>query len=258
MKTISHLVAVSNDLVIGVDNDLPWNLKDDLAHFKKYTLNKIIIMGRKTYESIGRPLPNRINYVISRTLKKIDGADVFNNLEDAMNSAEKHNKKVNQDNEIIIIGGGYLFKETSSSVNKLVITRVDCNVKGDIYYPKIAKFNIILLMMFPLGLMSGFRHTFDTNPMQALNLFGLGTVLSLVFYFSAYFLYRRFGYENAIISALACGGRNVLLAYTITTPFMGAMFLPLIGAYQLPSFCLPLLGKKMVKWHTIDSQASLK
>ena len=126
------------------------------------------------------------------------------------------------------------------------------------YYPKIAKFNIILLMMFPLGLMSGFRHTFDTNPMQALSLFGLGTALSLVFYFSAYFLYRRFGYENAIISALACGGRNVLLAYTITTPFMGAMFLPVIGAYQLPSFCLPLLGKKMVKWHTIDSQASLK
>lgn len=130
--------------------------------------------------------------------------------------------------------------------------------KLNIYYPKIAKFNIILLMMFPLGLMSGFRHTFDTNPMQALSLFGLGTALSLVFYFSAYFLYRRFGYENAIISALACGGRNVLLAYTITTPFMGAMFLPLIGAYQLPSFCLPLLGKKMVKWHTIDSQASLK
>ena len=62
---------------------------------------------------------------------------MFNNLEDAMNSAEKHNKKENQDNEIIIIGGGYLFKETSSSVNKLVITRVDCNVKGDIYYPKI-------------------------------------------------------------------------------------------------------------------------
>ena len=53
MKIISHLVAVSNELVIGVDNDLPWNLKDDLAHFKKYTLNKVIIMGRKTYESIG-------------------------------------------------------------------------------------------------------------------------------------------------------------------------------------------------------------
>lgn len=122
------------------------------------------------------------------------------------------------------------------------------------YYPKIARFNIILLMMFPLGLMSGFRHTFDTDPMQALRLFGLGTFLALIFYFLAYGLYRRYGYENAIISALACGGRNVLLAYTITMPFMGALFLPLIGAYQLPSFCLPLLGKKMVKWHNLDTQ----
>ena len=137
MKTISHLVAVSNDLVIGVDNDLPWNLKDDLAHFKKYTLNKIIIMGRKTYESIGRPLPNRINYVISRTLKKIDGADVFNNLEDAMLAAEKHNHEMGVFNEIVIIGGGYLFKETLPVMNKLVITKVDCNVLGDIYYPKV-------------------------------------------------------------------------------------------------------------------------
>ena len=104
-------------------------------------------------------------------------------------------------------------------------------------------------MMFPLGLMGGFRHTFDTDMMQALSLLGLSTVMALIFYFSAYVLYRRFGYENAIISALVCGGRNVLLAYTITTPFMGALFLPLLGAYQLPSFSLPLLGKYMVKRH---------
>jgi dihydrofolate reductase len=137
MKIISHLVAVSNELVIGVDNDLPWNLKDDLAHFKKYTLNKVIIMGRKTYESIGRPLPNRINYVISRTIKEIDGAHVFNNLEEAILSAEKHNQDLNVENEIVIIGGGYLFNETLPIVNKLIITRVDCSVAGDIYYPKI-------------------------------------------------------------------------------------------------------------------------
>lgn len=117
------------------------------------------------------------------------------------------------------------------------------------YYEKIRPFNIILLMMFPLGLMGGFRHTFDTDMMQALSLLGLSTVMALVFYFSAYVLYRRYGYENAIISALVCGGRNVLLAYTITTPFMGALFLPLLGAYQLPSFSLPLLGKYMVKRH---------
>jgi dihydrofolate reductase len=137
MKIISHLVAVSNELVIGVDNDLPWNLKDDLAHFKKYTLNKVIIMGRKTYESIGRPLPNRINYVISRTIKEIDGAHVFNNLEEAMLSAEKHNKNLDIENEIVIIGGGYLFEETLPILNKLVITKVDCSVAGDVYYPKV-------------------------------------------------------------------------------------------------------------------------
>ena len=137
MKIISHLVAVSNDLVIGVDNDLPWNLKDDLAHFKKYTLNKIIIMGRKTFESIGRPLPNRINYVVSRTVKEIDGAHVFDNLENAMHAAEKYNHEMGIVNEIVIIGGGYLFKETLPVMNKPVITKVDCNVLGDIYYPKI-------------------------------------------------------------------------------------------------------------------------
>lgn len=145
MKIISHLVAVSNDLVIGVDNDLPWNLKDDLAHFKKYTLNKIIIMGRKTFESIGRPLPNRINYVISRTVKEIDGAHVFDNLEDAMLAAEKHNHEMSVVNEIVIIGGGYLFKETLPVMNKLVITKVDCGVLGDIYYPEVEmkKFKLI-------------------------------------------------------------------------------------------------------------------
>ena len=145
MKIISHLVAVSNDLVIGVDNDLPWKLKDDLAHFKKYTLNKIIIMGRKTFESIGRPLPNRINYVISRTVKKIDGANVFDNLEDAMLAAEKHNGEMGIINEIVIIGGGYLFKETLPVMNKLVITKVDCNVLGDIYYPEVEmeKFKLV-------------------------------------------------------------------------------------------------------------------
>ena len=145
MKIISHLVAVSNDLVIGVDNDLPWNLKDDLAHFKKYTLNKIIIMGRKTFESIGRPLPNRINYVISRTVKQIDGAYVFDNLDDAMVAAEKHNNDMGIVNEIVIIGGGYLFKETLPVMNKLVITKVDCNVLGDIYYPKVEmeKFKLV-------------------------------------------------------------------------------------------------------------------
>jgi len=145
MKTISHLVAVSNNLVIGVDNDLPWNLKSDLAHFKKYTLDKIIIMGRKTYESIGRPLPNRVNYVVSRTLKEIRGAHVFNSIDAAISAAEKENLLMNRDNEIIIIGGGDIFYKTLKSANKLVITRVDCDIDGDVYYPEIdlAKWKLV-------------------------------------------------------------------------------------------------------------------
>lgn len=137
MKIISHLVAVSNNLVIGVDNDLPWNLKADLDHFKEYTLNKTIIMGRKTFESIGRPLPKRTNFVISRTLKEVPGIQIFENLEAAIKSAEEINKFEGKENEIVIIGGGYLFRDTIETVNKLLITRVDCDIEGDIFYPDI-------------------------------------------------------------------------------------------------------------------------
>ena len=136
MITISHVVALSNNNVIGVNNSLPWNLKTDLAHFKNYTSNKIIVMGRKTYESIGRPLPNRINLIVSNTIKEINGAELFKSTEDAINKAKELciNKNLN---EIIIIGGGYLFRDTLSITNKLVLTKVDCNIEGDIFYPEI-------------------------------------------------------------------------------------------------------------------------
>ena len=135
MKIISHLVAVSNNGVIGVDNDLPWNLKADLAHFREYTLNKTIVMGRKTFESIGRPLPKRTNYVVSRTIESIPGANVFKSLEDAFKSAENNSNEA--DNELVIIGGGYLFRDTIDTFNKLLITRVDCDIEGDVFYPEL-------------------------------------------------------------------------------------------------------------------------
>ena len=136
-RIISHLVAISNNNVIGVDNNLPWNLKGDLAHFKEYTLHKSIIMGRKTYESIGRPLPNRTNVVISRTLKDIPGTYVFSDLDSAIKFVEDKNIEDGVDNEVVIIGGGYLFRETIETFNKLVLTRVDCEIDGDIFYPDI-------------------------------------------------------------------------------------------------------------------------
>jgi len=134
---ISHVVAMSNNWVIGVNNDLPWSLKDDLAHFKKYTTGKIIVMGRKTYESIGRPLPNRVNFVISSTLKDIEGVSIFTSLEDAIEAAKIYNLDQEIANEVAIIGGGYLFRDSIDSFNKLILTRVDCSIDGDVYYPEI-------------------------------------------------------------------------------------------------------------------------
>ena len=136
---ISHLVAVSNNNVIGKDNDLPWKLKRDLQHFKNYTTGKTIVMGRKTYESIGRPLPNRRNIIISSTIRSIDGAEVFSSLEAAL-EVLKH------EDEIIITGGSYLFNDTTDIVNKLVITFVDTSIEdGDVFYSDIdyKKWNLV-------------------------------------------------------------------------------------------------------------------
>ena len=128
---ISHLVAVSNNNVIGKDNDLPWKLKKDLIHFKNYTTGKTVLMGRKTFESIGRPLPNRTNFIISNTLSNVEGAFIYKDLNSAINN-------VPDGQEVVIIGGGYLFRESINYFNKLVITLVDCEIEnGDIFYPEI-------------------------------------------------------------------------------------------------------------------------
>lgn len=127
---ISHLVAVSKNNVIGKNNDLPWKLKRDLLHFKEYTMGKTIIMGRKTYESIGRPLPKRNNFIISSTINRIEGASIFSSLKEAI-------RNVSGDDEAVIIGGGYLFNDSINYFNKLVLTLVDCEIDGDVFYPKI-------------------------------------------------------------------------------------------------------------------------
>ncbi len=134
---ISHLVALSNNNVIGVDNDLPWRLKKDLQHFSAYTQNKVIVMGRKTFESIGRPLPNRKNIVISSTISSTSEVQVVNSLEQAISEARNWNRENSLAEEIVLIGGGYIFKDSINLVNKLVLTRVDCDINGDVFYPSI-------------------------------------------------------------------------------------------------------------------------
>ena len=134
---ISHLVALSNNYVIGVNNGLPWKLKKDLQHFSNYTQNKAIVMGRKTFESIGRPLPNRRNIVISSTLSSTNEVQIVNSLEQAISEATDWNKENNLVEEVVLIGGGYIFKESINLVNKLVLTWVNCDIDGDVFYPRL-------------------------------------------------------------------------------------------------------------------------
>ena len=134
---ISHLVALSNNFVIGVNNDLPWKLKKDLQHFSAYTQNKAIVMGRKTFESIGRPLPNRKNIVISSTLNPQEGIEVVSSLDQGIKLASQWNNDNSRSEEIVLIGGGYVFEDSKDIVNKLVLTRVECDIDGDVFYPEI-------------------------------------------------------------------------------------------------------------------------
>ena len=93
-----------------MNNDLPWKLKKDLQHFSAYTQNKAIVMGRKTYESIGRPLPNRKNIVISSSLESQEDLEVVPNLNQAIEVASQWNKDNSAGEEIVLIGGGYVFE----------------------------------------------------------------------------------------------------------------------------------------------------
>ena len=127
---ISLIAAMANNRVIGKDNEMPWHLPADLAHFKAITLGKPIIMGRKTYESIGRPLPGRKNIVISRNNSyTLEGCETVSSLEKAM-------ELVSDVEELMIIGGGYLYSQTLSQADRLYLTFIDLDVDGDTQFPE--------------------------------------------------------------------------------------------------------------------------
>ncbi|MEO6289122.1 MAG: dihydrofolate reductase, partial [Ginsengibacter sp.] len=129
---LSHIVAASENNVIGTHNELPWNLPNDFRYFKNKTWGMPVIMGRNTYESLKKSLPGRINIVVTR---KHDWhpRDVFvaNTIEAAIEKAKESDAK-----EIFIIGGGEIFKETMDKVSRIYITRVHTVVNGDTFYPE--------------------------------------------------------------------------------------------------------------------------
>ncbi|GDX55444.1 dihydrofolate reductase [Methylophilaceae bacterium] len=133
MPKLSIIVAMSSNRVIGVNNSLPWHLSEDLKHFKTLTTGHTIIMGRKTYESIGKPLPNRRNIVISRNLNAFyGGVEVVHSLEDAFSTASN-------DEEVFIIGGSNIYEQSLHLVEHLYITEIKKSFEGDAFFPEIDK-----------------------------------------------------------------------------------------------------------------------
>lgn len=130
------IVAMSRNRVIGRHNKLPWYLPGDLRYFKQATMGKPIIMGRKTWDSIGRPLPGRMNVVISRNpdWQAPAGTVAARSLEDALLKATAQ-AELDGSDEVMIIGGGQIYAEALPRVDRIYVTRVHADVEGDAFFP---------------------------------------------------------------------------------------------------------------------------
>jgi len=152
---LTLIAAMSEDGGIGLQGQLPWYLPADLAHFKAQTVGKTVVMGRKTYESIGKPLPNRRNIVMSRQTLQISGVDVIHKLEDLKSFGSE---------EIIIIGGEQLYRLTLPWANQLILTTVHTLCQVDCWFPTIdlQKFKCIADVFYPADEKNKFAMTFRT------------------------------------------------------------------------------------------------
>lgn len=146
MSIVTQIVAVSRNMCIGKDGKIPWNIPEDMKFFRKTTHNSIIIMGRKTADSIGRNLPNRRNFVITRqdfySYPNFDPPNrICNSVEDAINMAKEcWNPTIGG---IFVIGGAEIYKQAMPYTDKILMTMVDMDVDGDTFYetPDPTKFN---------------------------------------------------------------------------------------------------------------------
>ena len=126
---LSIIVAMDDNQLIGKDNGLPWHLPADLGDFKKTTTGKTVLMGRKTYESIGRPLPNRRNIVISRNSAfEAPGCEVVESIDQALALAQ-------DDPEVMVMGGASFYQQMLPQVDRLYITQIEGSFEGDAYFP---------------------------------------------------------------------------------------------------------------------------
>jgi dihydrofolate reductase len=151
---ISIFVALSENRVIGKGNTLPWHIPDDFKRMKEVTSGHTIVMGRKTYESIGRILPNRVNIIITRDPSyKVEGGIVCSSLEAALEEARKHESE-----EIFIFGGGQIFEQAMPITEKLYLTVVHQDIDGDTYFPDYSDFTEKVFEQ--QGKSNGYAYTF--------------------------------------------------------------------------------------------------
>lgn len=130
----SHIAALSKDRVIGTEGRLPWHLPEDLKRFRALTRGKPILLGRKTYESIGRLLPERAHFIVSRQPGfRVEGAEVFSSIEGALEALEQ---RYPSDAEVFCIGGGEIYRQTLARADRLYLTWVEAEVTGDAHYPE--------------------------------------------------------------------------------------------------------------------------
>lgn len=133
---ITHIAAMAKNRVIGTDGDLPWDLPEDMKFFREKTSGHMIVMGRKTYESFPKPLKNRLHIVITRQkdYKAAEDVKVCSSIDEALDFCSKQTKRWG--NEVFIIGGGQIYKQTLDHAHKLYITEIDKDFEGDTKYPE--------------------------------------------------------------------------------------------------------------------------
>ncbi|WP_180040560.1 MULTISPECIES: dihydrofolate reductase [unclassified Acinetobacter] len=135
---IVHVVAMDQQRCIGKGNDLPWHISADLQHFKAITQGGVVVMGRKTLESMGRTLPKRINWVITRDNNwSFEGTKVAYSIDEALTQAVADVASSEKPTSLFIIGGGEIFKQTIGIADRLELTHVELDVQGDAHYPEI-------------------------------------------------------------------------------------------------------------------------
>lgn len=135
---VVHVVAMDQQRCIGKGNDLPWHISADLKHFKEITQGGVVVMGRKTLESMGRALPKRVNWVITRDPNwTFEGVKIAHSIEDALALATSDVLASEKPSSIFIIGGGEIFKQTMHIADRLELTHVELDVQGDAHYPEI-------------------------------------------------------------------------------------------------------------------------